>query len=179
VSGAPEPPDWRTDPERGFELRKRFLALVAKECANWSQKAYDQYSKLLSGRKFDVSEQEMADGLDAALKTYHTDDAHLFLCIADPCCDLAHFDFDEERLAELSRQFGVRITSTWCQFQCGEGPMGSLRIGDGCRMLAKFAEPSEWLEVLDYASRCSAATGFIDDEVYRRYAYERPDLEDG
>ena len=59
----PEPPDWRTDEKRGFEMRKRFLALVSKECANWSQKAYDQYCKLLNGRKFDTTKQEMADGL--------------------------------------------------------------------------------------------------------------------
>lgn len=122
----PNPPDWRTDDTRGFEMQKRFLALVTKECGSWSQKAYDQYRKLLKGRKFDASDAEMKDGVENALGIYRDGDAHFFICIGDPCCDLAHFDFSEETLAQLESQIGVPVTSTWCQFQCGEGPMGSL-----------------------------------------------------
>lgn len=44
-------------------------------------------------------------------------------------------------------------------------------------MLARFAEPSEWTEVLDYVSRCAAKKCFIEDDVSKRYAYERPEAQ--
>ena len=149
------------------------LGLLVKGQGSWTDAALAQFRHFLKPRRVEPTESELLESLQRVKRDYSAGNHHLYLCAAQPCCNVVQFDISDAALDPLSGEIGVAISKTGCQGPCKQAPVLSLRIGDKQETFAEVATEDDWRAVLKFVQAATQAnTLLVDSGAAEKFRYD-------